>query len=61
MKRQKVKIHDVKTLQFGTYVTFRCKDGHEYKGIVFGDKIGFEDGSYLEMRDIEDREVYLGW
>ena len=61
MLKKKIRIYDIEDLPFGTNITLQLKDGHEYKAIVFGCRIGFEDGTYMEMSDIEDKIVYLGW
>lgn len=61
MEKQRIRIYDIENLPFGTNIILCCKDGHEFKGVVFGNRIGFENGSYMEMSDIEDREIYLGW
>lgn len=60
-KKQRIRIYDIENLPFGINITLHCKDGHEFRGIVFGNRIGFENGNYMEMSDVEDREIYLGW
>ena len=61
MQKQRIRIYDIENLPFGTNVTLRNINGQEFKGVVFGDKIGFEYGSYIEFSEVEDKEIYLGW
>ena len=52
-------IKDVKNLPFATKIKIISSDGHEHPAVVFGDKIGFENGWYMYLEDIKDRKIYL--
>lgn len=61
MIKEKIKIYDIENLPFATQITVLLQGGKAYRGVVFGKRIGFEDGSYVEMDDIKDKTIYLGW
>lgn len=59
---QKIRTADVINLPFGTNIILELNNGRKYKAVVFGNKIGFENGDYMEITDIgQDKSVYLGW
>ena len=52
MRREKINIEELEKLPFGSFVIAKTPSDKEYKGIKFGKKVGFSDGSYVEIRDV---------
>ena len=52
MRREKINIEELEKLPFGSFVIAKTPSDKEFKGIKFGKKVGFSDGSYVEIRDV---------
>lgn len=56
-KKHKESVQDVESLSFATKVILATSDGHEYPAVVFGDKFGFANGSYMQLKAAKEANM----
>lgn len=52
-------IKNVKNLPFGTKIKIVFSSGYGYPAVVFGNKVGFENGWHMCLKDIKEAKIYL--
>ena len=50
-----IRIYDIENLPLGTRVTLVTCDGLKYPAVVFGNRFGFGNGSYMEMEICKEK------
>ena len=56
-KKHKESVQDIESLSFATKAILTTSDGHEYSAVVFGDKCGFANGSYMQLKAVKEANM----
>lgn len=54
-----IRIYDIENLPLGTRVTLVTCDGLKYQAVAFGNRFGFENGSYVEMEICKAKKMVV--